>query len=222
MPRPIAIFYHCVLNGPHIPSEDYAICVLQSQMMALKQSGLEDASSRIVVGVNGGDGDFLLVCSLAPKHSKVMVMCNKGGQSEIPTMQNLRDHLNVMQGHNVLYFHTKGVSYPGNQVWTNWRNCMEKVCVWNWKECVEALVGYDTVGAHWITHEKYSSSGVLKGQRYWGGNFWWATSDYLLTLPPLPPDSREARYEAETWIGKSRIPPLVHDFAPHFPMNCPP
>ena len=59
--------------------------------------------------------------------------------------------------------------------------------VHRWRECVEHLAEYDTVGCHLI-HEG----------RFWGGNYWWARSEWLKTLPPVPVDSR---YHAEAWIG---------------------
>lgn len=216
----IAIWYHCVLRGPRIPSEDHAVAVLQSQMNALRDSGACNDIEEFHIGVNGSAGDCLLALSLAP--SKWCVPGHhqfENGQSELTTLGALQKWLKP--GWLVLYHHIKGVQYPNNPVWDRWRNCMEKVCVWNWETCVRTIVGggFDTVGAHWMTDKKYPMVG--KDQRYWGGNFWWATSDYLMTLPPLPADSFENRYEAEVWIGKSPRPPRIYDFAPHWPMNCP-
>lgn len=212
----IAIFYHCVLSGPRIPSEDYAVVLLQSQMNALNDSGLSDAADEIHLGINDNNGSAILLCAFAP--GKSILKIHVDGQSELATLLDLQAWLKP--GWFVMYHHMKGVCYPGNPVWERWRQCMEKVCVWNWEECVDALAkGYDTVGAHWLTHNKYSM--VHRSHRYWGGNFWWARSDYLMTLPPLPPDSHAARYDAEVWIGSGKQNPSVLDFAPHWPMSCP-
>lgn len=212
----ISVFYHCVLRGPGI-NPDHALTLLQQQMAALQDSGLESEAQRLVIGVNGRDGDLLTVASLAPESAHVIA--HHDGQSELSTLKFLR--ANLKPGQLVLYHHMKGVTYPDNTVWSRWRKCMERVCVWNWQLCVRTLVGggFDTVGAHWMNHKQHSI--IPNGQRYWGGNFFWATSEYLLTLPPLPEDTRENRYEAEVWIGKSPRPPRIFDFAPHFPMNCP-
>lgn len=95
---------------------------------------------------------------------------------------------------------------------------MERVVIWNWQHCVEALEqAFDTCGAHWLTHQKYPM--IHPTQRYWGGNFWWARSDYLRTLPRIAEDSDAARYEAEVWIGKSPWLPHIVDFAAHWPMT---
>jgi hypothetical protein len=211
----LAVWYHCVLSGPRIPSEDFAVSILSEQMHALKESGLFDAAQQRCFCVNGGDVDFLTLASFVPAPGNVVA--NHEGQSEIPTMNLLRQ--NLKPGWAVMYHHIKGVQHPGNPQVERWRRCMEHVCVWNWNGCVAELERRsDTCGAHWLTHEKYPMLGV--GQRYWGGNFWWATSDYLLTLPPLPNDSFENRYEAESWIGKSPRNPRIYDFAPHWPTKC--
>lgn len=212
----IAVWYHCVLRGNGI-NEDHAISILQEQMRALKESGLADRADEIHIGINGSDSDALTVLGFAPERS-VRLHTYSVGRSELSTMREMQKWLTPHW--DVLYHHIKGVQYPVNDTRNRWRRCMEKACVWNWKSCVDALEnGKDTVGAHWLTQEDYPILGP--GQRYWGGNFWWATSDYLMTLPPMADDATESRYEAEVWIGKSKHPPRIKDFAPHFPMYCP-
>src|ERR1035437_2042273 len=213
----IAIWYHCLLSGPRIPSEDHALAVLQSQMSALSKSGLGAEAQEIHLGINDTDGSALLVCAFATEPGKTQLQVHVDGQSELTTLRDLQTWLKP--GWLVFYHHIKGVSYPGNEVRERWRRCMERVCVCNWHACPSALeAGADTSGAHWLTHQKYPM--VNQAHRYWGGNFWWATSDYLLTLPPLSLDSFEARYDAEVWIGSGKTSPAVVDFAPHWPMSC--
>ena len=211
----ISVWYHCVLNGPRIPSEDHAVSIMVDQMHALNSSGLVNAANEIHIGVNGSDSQALTAYCFTPPRTGLHIY--NDGQSELTTMTSLQKWLEP--GWAVLYHHIKGVQYPGNTKWDNWRHCMERVCVHDWRICLKFLEnGYDTVGAHWLTHKKFPMVG--EDQRYWGGNFWWATSDYLLTLPELPTDSHENRYQAEVWIGESTKSPVVHDFAPHWPMEC--
>lgn len=214
----LAVWYHCALRG-HGINEDHAIAVLHEQMNSLRLSGVMDSATEIHVGVNGNDSDSLTVCAFLPERSiRVHVHTNDVGQSELTTLARLQKWLEP--GWFVCYHHIKGVSYPGNPVWERWRRCMERVCIRDWEACVDALDrGCDVAGAHWLTHEKYTM--VPPSQRYFGGNFWWARSEYLLSLPPVAKDSRENRYEAEVWIGSGKKKPIVMDFAPHFPMNCP-
>ena len=211
--RPIAVFYHCLLSSKHrdIP-QDYAFNLIANQMDALKQSGLEAAAQEIYIGVNGPANDAMGVACLAP--DKATVMHNgEGATTEIPTLNILRDWASANPGWNVLYHHTKGVSTP-NQA-DGWRRRMENVCVWGWQECLKGLDrGADAAGAHWLTPERYPGS---IQSPFFGGTFWWAKTDYINTLPPLPEAKWENRYEAETWIGKGPRRPRVVDFYPGWP-----
>lgn len=208
----IAVWYHCVVSGPRIPSEDNAIGIVAEQMFSLKESGLASAASEIHIGVNGSQSDALLVSCFIPDKSAVHPDPN--GQTELSTMSQMQRWLKP--GWMVLYHHTKGIQHALNAPFHAWRRKMEQVCVWAWKDCVLSLErGFDTCGAHWFTPDR----GALPGQRYWPGNFWWARSDYLLTLPTLPPDRYERRYDAEDWIGKSGRPPRFRDLWRDMPLG---
>ena len=44
----------------------------------------------------------------------------------------------------------------------------------NWRKCIDALnVGYDVAGVNYFT----------KPAKHFSGNFWWANSEYIKTLP---------------------------------------
>jgi hypothetical protein len=212
---PIAIFHHCVLRGPRIPSEDHAIAILNEQMVALRNSGLSDEADEIYIGVNGTDSDSLTVMSLSPDLSMV-VTNGSHAMTEIPTLKMLRGWLPYHLGWRVLYTHSKGASYPPDNTFPDrWRRCMEKGVVWNWRGCMEQMDrGIESCGCHWLTPERWGS---MVKTPFWGGTFWWATSDYLATLPPLPEDTFENRYEAESWIGRGPRRPTVADFHPEWP-----
>lgn len=214
MSAPIAVFYHCVIHGAgdRIIDPDYALTLIASQMEALKRGGLMDATSNFFVGVNGPDSDAFAVACLCDNKA-VVIQHGREARTEIPTLNVLRGWLPGHPGWNVLYHHTKGVSTPNQQ--DGWRRRMENVCVLGWNECVKALeMGYDAAGCHWLTPE--GNPGVIASP-FFGGTFWWAKSDYLLTLPPLPEATWQNRYEAETWIGKGPRRPRVLDFAPGWP-----
>jgi len=205
----IAVWYHCVLSGTRIPSENNAIAILSEQMSSLKRSGLADAAHEIHIGINGSDSDALTVCAFAPERSVLHISPN--GDTELPTMNAMRNWLKP--GWAVLYHHIKGVQHPANHSFHNWRRGMERVCVFEWQACVSALDRYDTVGSRW--HTPYPT------QRYWPGNFWWARSEYLMGLAPLVDPQYhnrtewDNRYEAEVWIGKCNGQPKILDLNPH-------
>lgn len=211
MPR-IVIWYHCVIRGSRIPNGDVAFDIVAEQMNALIQSGLSSAASEIHIGINGTDSDGLTVACVAPVNSQIHI--NHGGESELATMRRMRESLQA--GMAIFYHHCKGVQHDPRSGFHNWRRSMERVSVWDWRTCVQMLdAGYDTCGCHWFTQR----NGALPGQRYWPGNFWWAKSEHLMTLPPFKPDHFDNRYEAEDWIGKSPMHPRHRDLWPNMPLG---
>ena len=202
----IAIFHHCVLKGPRIPSEQHAFEIMFEQMHALWVSGLEMHADEIHLGMNG-EGE--VICP-----TKTVIHRHPDGQTEIPTLKVLQDWLRP--GWRVLYTHSKGASYPLEHTFPDhWRRCMERGVVWNWRGCMSEMdVGIESCGCHWLTPERWGS--IVKTP-FWGGTFWWATSDYLMTLPPLPEDKWENRHEAESWIGRGPRRPKIKDWHPQWP-----
>lgn len=211
--RSIAIFYHCLLNSKerHI-DQDYALTLIATQMSALKESGLQDAAQNIFVGVNGNSSDAFPVAMLSPDKATV-INHGEGATTEIPTLNILKAFSADHPGWAILYHHTKGVSTPNQQ--DGWRRRMENACVWGWQSCVRAITeGADAAGCHWLTPEQ--NPGTIASP-FFGGTFWWAKSEYINTLPPLPEPTWQNRYEAETWIGKGPRRPRVVDFFPGWP-----
>jgi len=85
-----------------------------------------------------------------------------------------------------LYAHTKSAHDP-SAINVPWRQSMCFYSVVQWQRAVEGVgVDWDTAGSHWL------------GDMY-GGNYWWSTAAYLLSLPPLEWDSR---WHAEGWIAR--------------------
>ena len=129
--------------------------------------------------------------------------------AEIPTLNSLREH-SLSEDFNVLYIHTKGVAYleKGNtkEIVMYWRKYMEHFCIGKWKECLNALDEYDAAGCEFYGSNKHFSGNV--NPPHFSGNFWWARSSYLRTLPRvedviLPEIHSAERMKAEFWIGSS-------------------
>jgi hypothetical protein len=199
---------------------------MASQMDALTESGLTEAAEHFIIGSNGDTFNYLAAISMAPRNAKV-VPHGHDARSELPTLALLRRWLPGHEDWYVLYHHTKGAGHwnHGQFFAHTWRQCMEHVVVWNWRLCVNDLNnGYDAVGAHWLTRDKYGATMGPTLTPYFGGTFWWAKASFLITLPSIPDNARagdnQDRYLAEKWIGLGRIP-RVRDYAPHWPgKNC--
>jgi hypothetical protein len=214
--KPIAIFYHVYICGDY----EKAIIIINEQINLLESSGLLGAADEFYVNSHGGQEEFLTVLSLAGP--KAIVTCSQdtsgGLEGELPTFAMLQDWLPGHRGWNVFYFHAKGITKPDDQFRFVWRRCMMRATVQRWRECVNALdSGMDMAGPHWLTPEKYPGTAHLV-RPIWGGNFFWATANYLLSLPPLIRKTAPGldRYMAENWVGMGKHPKVM-DFAPHWP-----
>lgn len=211
----LAVFYHIKPGPPINPA--FACGMFAEQMRAMKDSGLLSNCQRVFIGVNGDNADVAAIELRSPPDCKI-VPHGTAARSELPTMHYMQEWLADHPDWYVCYWHAKGVShYPPDDLHRNWRKCMERVVIVNWRACVKDLEsGFESVGAHWLTPQQYP--GIVKAP-FWGGNFWWAKASFLLTLPKLRKNSeaREQDFDAESWIGWGPRAPRARDYAPHWP-----
>lgn len=195
--RPIAIWYHTCVNL----HREHAFTIIRDQVEALRESFLLDKADQFMVGINGDAADAMAVKSLLP--DKANVFCNEESMwpsGEVQTLREMWEWLYAFPAYNILYLHMKGLSHhpasPTHGYNRDWREEMMQVNVWRWRECVRHLdLGAEMVGTRWFDAPNAS---------YWAGNFWWARSEFLLTLGPC---QNRSRYDAEVWIGEGpRLP----------------
>lgn len=214
----IAIFFHCcfVLGDPPQPLPA-AEGIVKKQMAQLAESGLLAAADEMHVGVNGGPESVDYALKLLPP----LAVVNYHGlesRAENLTLVMLEKWLPTHDDWYVLYFHSKGATHPpGHDVSARWRGCMMRNAVTNWRQCVADLdAGYEAVGSHWMTGAQ-----TPPGQSIFAGNFWWAKTSFLKTLPSIYERERikvsgisalESRYESEVWIGNGPRLPKVKDY----------
>ena len=110
---------------------------------------------------------------------------------ENPTLNKLKQFSEQNKDSHVLYLHTKGNSYPQmHEVITDWTNMMLYFLVETHDACFRALDdAHDTVGCN------YSASPVP----HYSGNFWWASTNYIATLPSLNECSPD-KMAPEFWL----------------------
>jgi hypothetical protein len=221
--RPIAVFYHCLFAlGTPDNIRDKALTIVQQQMDAACVSGLAHEASHFVIGINGGEESRPFAEMLLPRRA-IKVYHGLESRAENLTIVELEKWLPSHPGWNVLYFHAKGCTHPpgdpyGEGVSGPWRDTMTRYLVMGWRNCVLDLEsGFESVGCHFLT-------GMADGtQNIWAGNFFWATSDFLMTLPSIYKRDRikvsgiaaaESRYEAEVWIGNGARIPHVKQYLP--------
>lgn len=227
--KPIAVFYHGLIShgNPRVV-RPVALSIIDEATRHLKQSGLLDAASEVHVGMNADETELHLIKTVIPEKAK-LTLHGMNSFAENLTLVELEKWVKTHPDWYVLYFHAKGSTHDMTSDYARfvqrWRNCMLLKLVDNWKECVSALdEGVEAVGCHWMT-------GLLNGtQNIFAGNFWWATSDFLATLPTIFLRDRikvsgiaapESRYEAEVWIGNGPRLPKAKDVAGHGVGGCP-
>jgi hypothetical protein len=116
-----------------------------------------------------------------------------------------------------MFFHSKGVTWTDkaklehekqfNDVVSlvenilKWRDYLEYFTIDRWKDCIELLKDYDTVGTEWI--DGTSLIGHYFDAPHYAGTMWWANSDYIKKLDPnfVTNNMIIGRYATELWIG---------------------
>ena len=216
--KPIAVFYHCTFfNRSRQAPYPQAVPIISEQMSEMQESGLLDACSHMMAGVNGWCESLELAYQNLPAKARI---CFYGlrSRSENLTFVEIEKWVKDHPGWHVLYFHPKGLTHEAEcGIATPWRRAMMRYCVANWRECVADLdSGFESVGCHFFRNH-------LDGtQNFWPGNFWWTTSDFLKEVPSILLRDRikqsgietdESRFEAEVWIGNGRVP-KVKEYLP--------
>lgn len=211
--KPILIAYHCLftIDGKILPS---AINIVDEQMTALKTSGLLDAASEIIVGINENpleSGAF--VHRFIPAKAKVVYHGAKS-RAENLTIVEIEKWVKDHQDWHVLYFHAKGSTHAhgsdyGEKVSKPWRNGMMLDLVTNWRTCVADLETHDIVCSHWMWNLADGTQHIP------AGDFLWITSNFAAKLPSIYLRDRikqdgiaalSSRYEAEVYWGNGPRP----------------
>lgn len=185
--------------------------VINEQWALIKNSGLLDNCSEVVICTNGQPWTFQPWIN-EQKCDKIRAINvhNSANHWEWPTL-NYMHHMakETEENYNILYLHLKGLTRVGNPNVDDWRAFMNWSVIERWADCTSKLnEGYDAVSCNWETEP----------WPHFSGNFWWARSDYVKRLVDLrhPADSmrmnatqfkrHEAggplwRFDYEAWVG---------------------
>ena len=179
MSKKIAIFYHLWPNNNNGMDKVWPL-IFDDQMHKLRYSGLYDACESIHIGVNAD------TVELPYTFDKFKIQYNDYYYDEMDTLKSLYKFCVDNPDYKILYFQCKGtyrltVSDVHKSISVNsWRLYMEYFNILKWKECIELLNDYDTVGTELLVDDYYGN--------FWGdhycGNFWWANASYIKTLDP--------------------------------------
>ena len=175
-------FYHVYADGDWLEPATQHI-------EELAVSGLIDNLDDMFLGIVGSPENREKVERELPG---VSVAWRATGYEQV-TLEKVHEFAQTDDG-AVFYAHTKG-AWSKSDLAKQWRVSMTNDTVTRWPECVSKLQTYDAVGPFWL---KSSEPEHAHHDHFFAGNFWWATSKYIRSLPPVKTDHR---FQAEGWIG---------------------
>lgn len=160
--------------------------VLKQLTDALQESMLMDNTTLFIVHAVGGN---LQVTDLPIGMRGNLYLTSEPDETvfEFPTLSLLQQTATTMRC-NVYYIHTKDVTKP-NPTNSQWRDILTYLTIKMWVYNLARLHTSDAVGS------------ILRKERYYAGNFWWARSEYIQTLPQIRTLDSRNRILAERWIG---------------------
>lgn len=112
----------------------------------------------------------------------------------------------------LLYIHTIGILNNNNNI-EDWVNMMLYFLVKKHETCIKYLETLDTLGCNYIVSNDVKP--------HFSGNYWWANTNYLLTLKPI---KTNVRHDAEWWLMTNpnlKFKCLHHSMVNHYEENYP-
>jgi len=163
---------------------------LEHLLTKIRSAGLQDRLDRVLVFHYGAPLSLVLSEKVQLVH-----VSNDSSLFEIPTLRLLQRLATTVSGDaQLLYLHTKGVSYASSYAQIeDWVSLMLHFLVEKHTSCYHLLASeeFDAVGVNYCTQP-----------RMFSGNFFWASAKHLHNLAPLSLYSH--KYDAEYWLFRSR------------------
>ena len=176
--------------------KDYRHIVLD-KIRKIKLSGLWDKMEKMFIPVSGmreQDKEFFEDLKLLSNKIKIFEHVNPVFNNEPDTLNYIKNRAeNFENNKSILYMHTKGVTYDHPVLNKNvkaWVRYLDLYTIGHWKECIDSLNSYDTAGGFYLPEP----------MKHYSGNFWWANSDYIKTLPTLDKENIKPLERGEFWV----------------------
>jgi len=184
------IYFHCYCFGSYAS-------VLYNKYKKINNSELLkniDNFYVIVSNTQERHKDFLQQFSTLSNKIKIINLSNPVFNDESDTLNFILQKSNDSStNRRILYLHTKGVTRSHQLVKKNvdaWVEYLDLYNIHKWKECVDALDTHDVAGG------LYESS----NPKHFSGNFWWANTNYIKTLPEITEKNYKLFNRGEFWI----------------------
>lgn len=153
----------------------------------------------IIIGMIGQESAEVELYSLAGAFDiPVRIIRSDVNTYECHTLRLLHDAAQNADYDALGYIHNKGTT-SASPTYTKWRWCMEMIVIHRWRWCIDALERADIAGCFY--REDWPC---------FGGNWWWATTEWIRKLPrPLP---GQDRFAYEKWVARGPCNPKVVSF----------
>ena len=184
------IYFHCYCFG------SYASVLYNKYKKINKSELLKNIDNFYVIVSNTQERhkDFLQQFSTLSNKIKIINLSNPVFNDESDTLNFILQQSNDSStNRRILYLHTKGVTHSHQLVKKNvdaWVEYLDLYNIHKWKECVDALDTNDVAGG------LYESS----NPKHFSGNFWWANTNYIKTLPEITEKNYKLFNRGEFWI----------------------
>ena len=167
----------------------------------IKESGLLKICNSVNV-VLVGDDKLRRYESRINFLDKVKTTCfSSDTKGEMNTLRTIQSFCQSAQDSHILYLHSKGASRGKNQNIESWVNYMEYFSIEKHLICLEKLREYDTVGVE--LH--------AEPMKHYSGNFWWANSTYIKTLPTFEEGLKSGSVNDPIWYCEFWLMNTTHN-----------
>ena len=184
------IFFHVYLKN------DFSH-ILLDKFKKFKASGLYEKTNKIYLALFGDiERHTEFLSDLKDLYSKIeyVNITNKEFNNEADTLNfMLKKAESYEQNTPMLYVHTKGISHTHPILKKNigaWVKYLDLYTINKWEECIEGLKDNDAAGG------LYEAS----NPKHFSGNFFWANSEYIKSLPRLNKSNIDNYNRGEFWI----------------------
>lgn len=173
--KKLAVFYHLAAVNDRWRN------FINEQIGLIQSSGLaENATVNITCAAYGKDlqeiKSYLQTYYSFTNLISVRSLDNDENIFEGQPLSEIQKYSKENEGY-VLYIHSKGISHPDSIIpITDWRHYLNYWMIEKWEDCIKLLDDdISVVGTNWSSdpHSHFS------------GNFWWARTDHIKTLPDV-------------------------------------
>lgn len=167
--RPIYGVYYIGCLGHYLS-------IVKEQMKCLLDSGLYAQTTKILVFIcsfNEHDTSLLSIIEECDMEKKCMLITSKENMYEKFAINNYQEYI-ADELYYIYYFHTKAVTREVDSVFDRRRKILNYYTLTLHKLNLELLETYDAVGCSLTNWPSL----------HFSGNFWWAKSEHVCTLPP--------------------------------------